>query len=180
MAERNENSLFRKSALSRISNADDLDTFLKVTNPSAWVAIVAFLAFILGLIIWSVVAVVPVTTATTAITDGGTTATCWVDAKLAQKLESPDAHVSVAGKDATSIIVEARPISSAEIREALGGGYLVDGIELANWNYQVDLEFAEDLYGPADGVAHGGAVLMLAPADVVVSLEHPIGIVFGL
>lgn len=179
MAEQNAKPLFRESAWNRISNVDDLDTFLKVTNPSAWIAIAAFLALIVGLIIWSVVAVVPVTTTTTAVTDGSAAATCWVDAEMAQKLSAPGSQVSVAGKDATSVKVGTRPMSSGEIRDLIGGGYLAEELELADWNYQVDLAFADDLYGPADGVVPGEDGLMLAPADVVVSHEHPITLVFG-
>ena len=35
MAEDSEKNLFRKSALNRIANADDLDKAIKVSNPSA-------------------------------------------------------------------------------------------------------------------------------------------------
>lgn len=31
-------SIFRQSAMSRIASADDLDKYIKVTNPSAWAA----------------------------------------------------------------------------------------------------------------------------------------------
>ena len=179
MAKHKENPLFRKSAQNHISSADDLSVFLKVTNPRAWIPVIAFLALILGLVIWSMMAVVPVTTTATALTDGGTTATCWVDAETAQSLSEPEAYVSIAGKEATSVDIGARPMSPKEIRDALGGEYQADELKLTDWNYQVNLEFADALYTSADGVKPGETGLILTPAEIVIAIKHPIGIVFG-
>ena len=176
MAEDSEKSLFRKSALNRIANADDLDKAIKVSNPSAWMSISAFLAFAIGIIVWAVFAVVPITTTAVAVTDGTQTATCWVDADTAQQLSSPDARVSIAGKEATRCVVASRPRSSAEVAHSLDGSYLVDGLNLAPWNYRVDLEFAENLYTPEE---LGGEDEILTSVQIVTREEHPITLVFG-
>lgn len=176
MASENEGDIFRKSALNRMASADDLDIALHISNPDAWLALAAFLAFAIGVIVWSAFAVVPITTTTTALTDGGRTATCWVDAETAEQLYSRTARVSVAGKEATDVVVETRPKTSAEVKNSVGGGYLADGLELDKWNYQVDLEFAESLYTPDE---MNGQESILAPAELVTKEEHPIVLVFG-
>ena len=176
MAEDKEKRLFRKSALNRIASADDLDKALSVSNPSAWFSISAFLVFALGLVVWSAFAVVPVTMTTTALTDGTQTATCWVEADTAQQLASPEARVSIAGKEATRFVVSSRPRSYAEVVNSLNGSYLADGFDLKPWNYQVDLEFAENLYTPKE---LGGEAEILTPVQIVTREEHPIALVFG-
>ena len=176
MAQDKEKSLFRTSALNRIASADDLDKALNVSNPSAWVGVSAFLALALGIVAWSALAVVPVTTTTTALTDGGQSAVCCVDTDTAQQLSSPDARVSIAGKEATSISVAPRPRSSAEVENSLNGSYLADGLDLKPWNYQVSLEFADSLYAPDEVGSEG---MILAPAQIVTREEHPLALVFG-
>ena len=44
-------SIFRQSAMSRIASADDLDKYIKVTNPSAWAVLLASVLLIAGLAI---------------------------------------------------------------------------------------------------------------------------------
>ena len=173
MAEENENKLFRQSALNRISSADELDIVLKVSNPSAWFGVGAFLALIVGLLAWSFFAEVPITTTTKALVTDGGHATCWVDADLAEKLRLSDARVSIDNKEASCVIVGRRPMSSGEVKELAGGGYIADELDLAEWNYQVDLEYAGDLY---DADTQGP---FLVPAEVVTAVEHPISLIFG-
>ena len=173
MAEENENKLFRKSALNSISSVDELDIVLKVTNPSAWIGVGAILALIIGLFIWAVVAEVPITTTTKVLVRDDGKIVCWVDSVLARKLMASDAHVIINGKEASIASVGQRPMSSGEIKESLGDGYIANGLDLAEWNYQVDLEFSENLY---DSDAQGS---YLAPAEVVTAVEHPIALIFG-
>ena len=177
MAEQNEKRLFRESALNRIGTSDDLDMVLSVSNPRTWVTVLGLLVLLLGLVVWSATAVVPITTTTVALTDGAQAATCWVDEELAQELASPDVRVSVAGKEATSIVVQSRPRSSAEVVNSLEGSHVADGLLLAAWNYEVDLTFAEDLYAPDET---DGQTSILAPAQIVTREEHPIALAFGI
>ncbi len=176
MASENESHLFRKSALNHMRSADDLDAVLSVSNPSMWITILAFFALVVGLVTWSVLAVVPVTTATVAITDGAHNATLWVDADMARQLSSPQARVSIAGKEATSVAIESRPRASAEVIDSLKGSYLADGLDLEPWNYQVSLVFDKSLYEPGEV---DGEDAILAPAQIVTREEHPIALVFG-
>ena len=176
MAKNDEKVLFRRSALNRVTTADDLDKVLTVSNPTAWMSIVAFLAFAIGLVVWATFAVVPITMTTVALTDGAQTATCWVDEDTARQLSSPDARVSIAGKEATRCVVASRPRSSAEVANSLDGSRLVDGLDLKPWNYRVDLEFADNLYTSEE---LGGESEVLAPVQIVTREEHPIALVFG-
>ena len=99
----NAGEVFRRSTMNRIASADELDHYIKVTNPSAWVVTIAALLLIAGVIIWAVVAIVPVTVETTGIhyrdsSSGENVVLCWVDKSTAQKIEDSGAKASIDGE----------------------------------------------------------------------------------
>ena len=48
-----ENKLFRKEALDKVSNPEQLDQHVRITRPSAWVAIFAVVILVIGVGIWA-------------------------------------------------------------------------------------------------------------------------------
>lgn len=50
-----KNQLFRKKALDRISNPDQLTDYLHVATPSVWMALLAVTALLCGLLAWSAI-----------------------------------------------------------------------------------------------------------------------------
>ena len=51
--DRDENRLFRKQSLERLSSPEQLNDYLKVTNPSVWILLISVIMLLVGLIIWS-------------------------------------------------------------------------------------------------------------------------------
>ena len=47
-----EQSLFRKKSLDRISSPEQLNDYLRVTNPTVWVVLGAVILLLLGVIVW--------------------------------------------------------------------------------------------------------------------------------
>ena len=45
----NNQTLFRKEAMERISSPDDLTSYLRVTSPSVWIILTAVIALLVGL-----------------------------------------------------------------------------------------------------------------------------------
>ncbi len=54
MAENNQN-LFRKKAMNRISSPEDLTGYLRVTNPGMWIVLAAVIVLLAGIFAWSAV-----------------------------------------------------------------------------------------------------------------------------
>ena len=50
MSERRAN-VFSERATQKLRSADDLDAYVRVTNPSVWVALIAILSLLAGLVI---------------------------------------------------------------------------------------------------------------------------------
>lgn len=48
-----EETIFRKKSLDSIASPDDLDTYLKVTTPAVWTALVAIVVLLAGFVMWS-------------------------------------------------------------------------------------------------------------------------------
>ena len=84
MAENNQ-TLFRKKAMARISSPEDLTSYLRVTNPSMWIVLAAVIALLVGLFAWSAVGTLETTADATAIVQNHT------------------ARIVAAGEDADSI-----------------------------------------------------------------------------
>ena len=48
-----EKELFRKKSIERISSPEELNNYLRVTNPSVWIGLVAIILLLAGLLIWA-------------------------------------------------------------------------------------------------------------------------------
>ena len=48
-----EKELFRKKSIERISSPEELNNYLRVTNPSMWIGLVAIILLLAGLLIWA-------------------------------------------------------------------------------------------------------------------------------
>ena len=162
--------IFRQSAMSRIANADDLDQYIKVTNPSAWAVLLAALLLVGGLIIWSATAVIPLTVRVTGVAQDGLVH-CWVDEGTAERVREKGAKASVNNTKATSVEIESTPLSDAEIRASYGSDYLSSALTLSSWNYEIILK-VDDVVTTQDSAR-------LVPVEITVSEKHPLDLVFG-
>lgn len=53
--------LYRKSALERMSNPEQLDKVLKVTSPMSWIALMGITLIIVVTVVWSILGTIPET-----------------------------------------------------------------------------------------------------------------------
>jgi len=47
-------SLFREKSLEKIQSPEDLNSYLRITNPSIWIAIIAVIILLAGTLVWSI------------------------------------------------------------------------------------------------------------------------------
>ena len=48
-----KNNIFRQKSMERLSSPEQLNDYLKVTNPAVWVVLAAVIFLLAGLFIWS-------------------------------------------------------------------------------------------------------------------------------
>ena len=66
-----ENKLFRKESLDRISSPEQLNDYLKVADAPAWIVLIAVIVLVAGLAIWSALGTVVTTLDTEATVQDG-------------------------------------------------------------------------------------------------------------
>ena len=48
------NSVFRKSSIDRVQSPEQLNDYIKVSNPSAWIIIIAAIILLGSVLVWSI------------------------------------------------------------------------------------------------------------------------------
>ncbi|MCR5582383.1 MAG: hypothetical protein K6F70_02040 [Eggerthellaceae bacterium] len=177
-------SVFGHSALNRVSSSDELDQYIKVANPSAWVIALASLLLMVGIAVWAAVAIVPVTfnlTGFAYIPEGSTEPVvfCLVDKSTLDKIQDSGATVSINGTNAEIESCSATPISASEVKTYIGSDYYDESLHLSDWNYVITIKPSGELPGSTFSIATAGGEARLVPVSMVVSETRPINIVLG-
>ncbi|MDO4532121.1 MAG: hypothetical protein Q4C36_00195 [Coriobacteriia bacterium] len=160
-------SIFNKKATEKLRSPDDLDKYVRVTNPSVWVVFGACVALLVGLLAWGIFGSVATSVSTTgACVDDK--AICFLTAEESTKVKEGDA-ANVDGERMTVVRIEPTPVSVDEAHAILGSDYLVSALVKENWGYQVTFE------GDTSGLAAG------VPLAVNITTERiaPISLILG-
>ena len=48
------NTVFRKKSLDRVSSPEELNDYIRVTNPSVWIVLIALTLLLAGMLTWSI------------------------------------------------------------------------------------------------------------------------------
>ncbi|MBR0404858.1 MAG: hypothetical protein IJI68_06600 [Eggerthellaceae bacterium] len=160
-------SIFNKNATQRLRSPDDLDKFVRVTNPNVWVVLAACLALLAGLLAWGVLGSVTTSVSSTGVSVGSN-AMCFLTAEDAAKVHEGD-DAFVGGEQMRVAKVAPIPVSRDEAGKILKSDYLVSTLMSGDWAYQVT--FDGDTSELADGV----------PLTVSITVERiaPITLIFG-
>ena len=159
-------SIFNKQATERLRSPDDLDRYVRVTNPSVWVVLLAIIALLAGILAWGVFGAVSTrVSAMGAYVDGR--AICLLSPEDASKVHEGD-RALVNGQQGVVGAVTLTPLSADEAFDILQSDYLVDTLMKEDWGYLVMF----------DGVD----VLPLAvpvPVEITTERVPPISLVLG-
>lgn len=127
-------------------SADELEKCVRVTPPSAWVALVAFAVLLAGLLAWAVFGTIATRVSTTAaVVDGQ--AICFLPEEDVVKMhvgDQADIDSGVLNIDDVTLKVNSisdLPVSRAEVAKIAPGDYLVEELmDDENWAYRVTFE----------------------------------------
>lgn len=144
-------SIFNKRAAEKLRNPDDLDKYVRITNPSVWVTLAACVAMLAGLLAWGIFGAVTTSVKTTgAVIDttavaqanadigieGTEAAVCFLSAEDVAKVSVGDT-AEVGGVKMTVTFVSSVPNSPDEWDKTLGSQYLVKALFDGDWAYPV-------------------------------------------
>ena len=83
-----KNEIFRKKSLDRLASPEQLNDYLRVTNPSTWIVLAAIIFLLVGLLVWSNFAVIETYVSGTARAEEGVLTVTFDDIQAAQKVET--------------------------------------------------------------------------------------------
>ncbi len=161
-------SIFNQRAADKLRSPDDLDKYVRVTNPSVWIILAACAALLVGLLAWGVFGSV-----TTSVSATGAS----VDGQVVCLLSGDDAarvHVgdpaTVSGSSMTVSAISEVPLSRDEANAFLQSDYLSAVLMGSNsWAYVVTFE------GDASEIPEGVPVLV----GITTELVSPISLILG-
>ena len=137
MANTNQ-SIFNKKATEKLQSPDDLDKYVRVTNPSVWVVVGACAALLIGLLAWGLFgAVFTSVSATGVMVDNKPI--CYLSAEDVAKVHKGD-NASFGGEPLVVSEVSTVPDSRAEASRILPNDYLVSALFNGDWAYRVVFE----------------------------------------
>lgn len=64
--------IFRKKSIDRVSSPEQLNEYIRVSNPSVWIILSAIIILLIGVCVWGVLGHLDTTLSTVAIADGQT------------------------------------------------------------------------------------------------------------
>ncbi len=164
----------KKGGSGDMHSADELEKCVRVTPPSAWVALVAFVVLLAGLLAWAVFGTIATRVPTTAaVVDGR--AICFLSEEDVVKMhvgDKADIDGEALGIEGVTLKVSSistLPVSRAEADEIVPGDYMAEALMKDNWAYPVTFE------GDTSGLPEGVPLSM----EITVERLAPIRLLLG-
>ena len=126
-------------------STDELEKCLRITPPSAWVALAAFVVLLAGLLSWAIFGTIATRVPATAAVVNGQ-AICFLPEADIVKTHVGD-QADIGGKalgteDVTLKVsdISTLPVSRAEVNKIVSSDYLTEAMTKENWAYPVTFE----------------------------------------
>ena len=131
-------SIFNKKATEKLRSPDDLDKYVRVTNPSVWVILIACVVLLAGLLMWGIFGTVSTNVSATGVYMHGEVV-CFLDGEKASKVHLGDV-ANVSGEKMSVSSISSVPLSREEAKAHLDSDYLVSSLVAGDWAYYVQFE----------------------------------------
>ena len=159
--------MFNQRAAEKLRNPEDLDKYVRVTNPGVWMVLLACSALLVGLLAWGVFGSVTTSVSTTGTSVDGRVI-CLLSADELARIDVGDV-ANVAGQTMTVSSIAKIPVSFGEAAEILKSDYLAATLMADEWAYPVEF------YGDASKLDTG------IPLAIYITTERfaPISLILG-
>lgn len=136
--------IFRKKSVEKMSSPEQLNDYVKVTNPGVWMVLTAIVVFLIGVCVWGIFGKLETKITVAAESRGGQTMLYVKEGDISAVKK--EMSVSVDGKTYAITSIEPNPISvTDEISEYARH---VGGLSSGEWVYviKIDQTLAEGVY----------------------------------
>ena len=83
-----ESSLYRKESMERIQSPEQLNDYLRITNPTIWVVLAAVILLLVGMLVWGACASIDSFAQGTALVENGQMTVLFDDENLARNVRA--------------------------------------------------------------------------------------------
>lgn len=131
-------TVFRDKSIERISSPDQLNDYVRLTNPGVWFVLLSILIILSGALIFGVFGHIDSSVPGVLISDGGTT-TCLVKREYGERF-SENMYVKDRGAEYSAAFREAKPVAISSDMDSyvLFAGNLKEG----DWVYEIGVDAA--------------------------------------
>lgn len=136
--------LFRKKSMEKISSPEQLDEYIKVSNPSVWMLLFCIIILLLGICVWGIFGRFDTTLATSVISRDGKTV-CYVkEENKADITEGMTVRIGKTKYPITMVLSEPVQVTGDFDAYALHIG----GLQTGEWVYEIviDAELNDGIY----------------------------------
>lgn len=135
-------AIFNKKASEKLRSPDDLDKYVRVTNPSVWIVLAACLALLAGLLAWGVFGTVATSVKGTGVYTQGKVV-CFLTADKVSEVHVGDSAY-VDGERMKVSSISSVPVSRGEAKNVVNSDYLVSSLVNGDWAYVLEFEVDEE------------------------------------
>lgn len=129
------NSVFRQKSIERVSSPEQLNDYIRVTNPGIWIILAAVVVLLAGFIVWGTVGTLETKLRVAAVSDSKGV-TCYVKEADLDRI-GVDNTVRIGGSEYTVAVISDQPV-------AVDGSFTdytlhVGALTVGEWVYKVTL-----------------------------------------
>lgn len=136
--------IFRKKSVDKMSSPEQLNDYIKVTNPGVWIVLSAIVILLVGVCVWGIFGKLE-TKISVACESNGSEAVLYIKEKDISSVKK-DMTVSIGGNSYTVTSVSAEPVS---VTEGIGEYTRhIGNLSLGEWVYivKIDKVLSEGVY----------------------------------
>lgn len=139
-----DNNLFRKESLDNISSPEQLNDYIKVSNPSIWLLVGALCILVAAFMSWCFIGDLPTTVDKAAIVFNEEV-TCYLSNEDAMKVREGMPVTIGNGLSGTVKSVASLPLSAKEVDDIIKSDYVYQYLGVSDWNIRVIITPSEKI-----------------------------------
>ncbi|GHV83253.1 hypothetical protein AGMMS50212_05930 [Spirochaetia bacterium] len=166
-------NLFRKESMEQVNSPEQLNDYIRVSNPGIWIVLAAIIVFLGTGILWITSAAIPTTVSTQVFEESPGIYVCYLPLDQGKKLK-PGMKTHIADTEGTVITVGQTPLSYTEVARTLPNDYTIYALGLSSWNIRVEIAIDS-----ANGNVDGNAAGHLSPVSIITDIVRPLAFIFN-
>jgi hypothetical protein len=151
-----KNEIFRKSSLERVSSPEQLNDYIKVSNPSVWLVILALFILLISAGIWAFTGAMPTKVKMNGLLSDGKTVVCYLSPDQIS-MQSDDSGNPIQGIKTgleVDVVVQQNnvhgkvkevasvPVNLEDVAQDIGNDWLLNKLQLPTSGYVFEMHIA--------------------------------------